>query len=973
MLFRFGDFEADSDLFELRGASGRITIEPRPLRLLLHLLVSAPTATSREELQQALWPDETVTSSSLTRAVWQLRRALAPHGEEVVATVRGRGYRIAVAVERTTSGDAPPALAARADEFVGRQDVLAAIDEAAGRMLAGEPQAILISGEPGIGKSRTIELACTSDRLAPAEVVWGRCLEGGGTAPLRPWLQVIDALIRARPIDEVLSHLGRDGAALGAVSDTIEALGVTPHRLESISEGAQQIRLLDAFLHFFSSVAADRPVVITIDDLHYSDRLSLELWKHLVHELRDCRVLLLGAYRHVAAPPNEALDDAVAATSVAPAGGPPIRLAGLTPDEVADLLERLGQPAPRAERAEAIQTRTGGNPLLVRGLAAYESATHAGGGVLPGSMVEIIEARLHGFAPETRAVLDAAAILGREFRTGVVARMAGLDIDRCLAALDEAYAAGLLTASPDGGDWRFVHMLAAEALEQALAPGQRNRLHLAAAQALDAASARTHDQAARVAHHYYRARVIADPADVLDASIHALEQAEQAFSYAEAARHCEAALEVAERIGGADEARRFDLLVRLVDLRRLLGARDERLAAGRRALERARQIGPEAIARVAIAMHDLRILAVEKEPETSAAIDEALEVTPIDASARRARLLARSAYLRSYDDRGAALARSEQAVEIARELDAGLLAEVLYIAHYLRAGPSGLEQRDAMAREIAALGARGAIDETAAIAFVETACDFLARGDAQRAAYCRGLAGAIAGRVHLPAIFWLLGAYDAGLLLLQGEEDRAERRAAEAFEIGQRADQPMAMITSAAQTMIASDQRGDPGRSADLVDLALGGSIADGGAREGELIYLASYGAYYSARAGRLERAAELFGLCLEANIEALPRDRSWLSCMTLLAHICAEVGDAEHAVMLDAILSDVELLHPIFPGPVLYTGSVPAARARLLEVRGEREAARAMYERAIAAESGIGATRAAERSRARLERLAER
>src|SRR5689334_1054961 len=171
MTLVFGEYELDDARFELRMGARRVEVQPKVLRLLLHLVANRARAVATEELLSVLWPNETVTAASVKRAVRGARRALGDSGDsqESIRTVRGLGYQFVLSAHHrddTRMGDAPSAsmVAPRAPSpdgaFVGREGVMSVLASSLRDALAGRGRAVLLVGEPGIGKTRTLhELA----------------------------------------------------------------------------------------------------------------------------------------------------------------------------------------------------------------------------------------------------------------------------------------------------------------------------------------------------------------------------------------------------------------------------------------------------------------------------------------------------------------------------------------------------------------------------------------------------------------------------------------------------------------------------------------------------------------------------------------------------------------------------------------------------------------------------------------------
>jgi tetratricopeptide (TPR) repeat protein len=561
--------------------------------------------------------------------------------------------------------------------------------------------------------------------------------------------------------------------------------------------------------------------------------------------------------------------------------------------------------------------------------------------------------------------VEAAAVVGREFDVDVVAETADLTRSDCLAALDDAFWGGLVSSVGDGLHWRFVHMVAGETIYDGLAPGHRAKLHVAVARTLQKRFADAPDRAAgTVAEHYRKGLAAAVPQEAFEALIAAAEAAERSFSFEEAAEHRETALEILGRVVPADPRVRFETLLSLTTTLGLLGARERRLDAGRRALEVARELGAREVARAAIAFYDVKQWGMADEPEVKAILEEALAGLPAEPSPERAHLTALRAHVNLYAGVDEARNEARRAVEMARPYGGAELREALYIQHHVMGGPDGFAVRERAARDLAALLDGGAASETAVIAFVDTATDQLARGDRESADYWHQMAVSASGTPPFPAMQWYLAVYDAGIAHLSGDYDEGDRLSLEALALGTRIEQPVAPVTRAAHMMIFSDARGDPGHAADLVELVLKQ------VEIGVVAFAASAGAQFCMRAGRAERAAEIVTSLSSDAFRGVPRDLGWIATMVQLAFATAALGRDEWASQIDVLLEPLDSFHGVVPGALLYRGSVAGARGRLLEVLGRREEAAAAYRRAIAGERALGALPWAEANEKRLAGL---
>ena len=254
--------------------------------------------------------------------------------------------------------------------LVGRVEELALLRQVVVPAFADGAGLAIVEGEPGVGKTRLLEeIAAEADRRH-ALIVWGRCLSGDGTPSMWPWVQTVSTILDALPADLqrhwLDSELGRlveprDGAPAGSV----------------LLDSGAQFRLFERVAAVVTEIAARRAVVLIIDDLHWADLASLQLFAHLAARLPGGAVLI-GALRDRAPAPGTELARMLAAASRVP-GHRRILLGPLDVDEVAELVRRESGREPDAGAARRIHARTAGNPYFVRELSRF----HARSGSCP--------------------------------------------------------------------------------------------------------------------------------------------------------------------------------------------------------------------------------------------------------------------------------------------------------------------------------------------------------------------------------------------------------------------------------------------------------------------------------------------------------------------------------------------------------------------------------------------------------------
>jgi len=340
-------------------------------------------------------------------------------------------------------------------------------------VVAGRGRAVLVEGEPGIGKSAMIRAACAAARDAGCQVFWGAGDELGQALPLLPLTYGLQ--VREVPGDP------RRAAVAGLLrGEVAPGKGVDP----SAAAAEQLLALID-------ELCATTPTVVVVDDLQWADDATVAVWARLARSVRQLPLLLVGGMR-----PVPRRDSLLALRAMVDATDR-IRLGRLSEPAVTDLVTTLAGGKP-AESLLRLADGAAGNPLyltelvdaLARGdcLAVNEAGiAELTGGRTPRSLSEAIADRL-GFLPRSvREVLRVAALLGVDFSVSDLATVSGKTMTELLPVLEEARAAGVLTES--GHNLAFRHPLIRSSLYEQMPAAVRAAWHLDAARALVGAAA----------------------------------------------------------------------------------------------------------------------------------------------------------------------------------------------------------------------------------------------------------------------------------------------------------------------------------------------------------------------------------------------------------------------------------------------------------------------------------------------------
>ncbi|QNN52053.1 BTAD domain-containing putative transcriptional regulator [Nocardioides mesophilus] len=422
--------------------------------------------------------------------------------------------------------------------MVGRSAELAVLAGLLDTADTGRPAFAAVTGDPGIGKTRlTSELAALA-RARGATVLVGSCSQDDGAPPLWPWRPVL--------------------AGLGA-----ELPRAAPGDRED--EGAQ-FRSWEAVVATIHEAAAQRPLLLVLDDLHWADRSSLRVLRLLVETVQEGRLAVVGTWRPHP-PPREALADV--AESLARRHALRLELTGLDAAGAAEVVTAVTHDRPSAVEAESLALRTDGNPFF---LVEYARLAAEGGDLAallaepdpPTAVHDVLVRRIERLEEPTRAVLRTASVVGREFDTGTVAAAGGLDEDDVLDLLEPARVAGLVRE--DGVDrWAFAHALVRDTVYAALPATRRARVHVRVAEALEGRGRETEQ-----ARHWLEAGP-GHAARAWPSAAAAAAATRRLHAHDESAELLVAALEAQQRDPAATDVDRWELLMQLIDARRWSG------------------------------------------------------------------------------------------------------------------------------------------------------------------------------------------------------------------------------------------------------------------------------------------------------------------------------------------------------------------------------------------------------------------
>ncbi|MFE1144468.1 ATP-binding protein [Streptomyces rochei] len=427
--------------------------------------------------------------------------------------------------------------------LVGREDELARLTGVLERARAGEARAVLIAGDAGVGKTRTLDEVAGRAAAAGTTVLTGHCVDLGDVG--LPYL----------PFTEILGVLAADerfAAVLAAHPVADRLLGAGPQDAEG-RDGAtrSRLRLFEDVAALLAELSDVAPLLLVLEDLHWADQSSRDLLRFLLSRgvlqrpaggARGHRVALFASYRaddlHRRHPLRPLLAELVRLPSVER-----LELRPLPDGDVARLVRSLRErPLPEAT-VHRIVERAEGNAFYAEELVAATDAPVHG---VPSGLADVLLIRFEQLSETAQQVLRTAAVAGRRVGHELLRDAVGLPEEELESALREALGRQLLV-SDDGDTYSFRHALAREAVYADLLPGERARLHGAFARLLGGPDRRS-DSAAERAHHHRESH---DLPQALAASLEAADHAQRIGAPAEELRHLEAALDLWSAVDAA--------------------------------------------------------------------------------------------------------------------------------------------------------------------------------------------------------------------------------------------------------------------------------------------------------------------------------------------------------------------------------------------------------------------------------------
>lgn len=960
MGYAFGDIELDTERYELRRGGRPVPIQRKVFDFVRYLIERRGRVVLKAELLDHVWQGDAVSDSALTWCVSQARRALGQRSgvKHPIETVHGRGYRFAADVERrgehavasaapgpldeppraagAGTAESPAIVSAKSAPapFVGRAEVVERLASVLDAAQHARGRAALLVGESGIGKTRCLAELASRARSRGMRVLATRCFAGGGAPAFWPIGEL------AREVARVLPSLTAEAEAVLALIDPDQ----TGEAGDQSEPGGRFFARIERATRLLLHAAATAPLLISVDDVQWSDEATLRALWFLSREIEEAPLALCVALRAPAAlsPGQQRSLEGFARQAER------CELSGLSAEAVMEYVTCTlpGAGAEEArEIAAALCARTAGNPLLlqesVRALARRDGgrALHALdwkelGAETPAR--DLLGARLRDLDDGALIAVQAASVLGTRFEPELLAALVERSPEDLLEQLEGAEAAHVV--EPAGaGAYRFAHDLLRELIYAELSGARRARLHKRAAELLEerGQSRVGHGELAR---HYREALALGTHAKVVAHARAAARAATVVGAHGDAVELLAWAVDAHERDPRAEPVLHAELLLALGTAQRSAGRRRDSRATLARTIELASQARlPHVLSRAALWLRPAASIATLEDPLAYGALQSARALIGQADAALQAEVLSQLACIPPNSlDMAESKRLSEQAVSLARS--AGhpkALVTALRARLYALSGPDDVSALLTTADELSSIdqGKPRVVDVEARAAQWSA---LLLAGDARgerRAFEALLQAGA---RLPVPEVQWQCDRIRAMRALHRGEYDIAERAFAALHERAERVGLRYGRLFYVPQRLFLLRERGQLSHLPPLPPDGRSGAVISEAARGAALLDGERARAHYE------ELAQGAFG--------GVTRNVAYLWELVELARVAVRLSDLPRAEQLAALLAPYPEHNAISHASFSH-GAVARFSGMLAATLGRRALAVELLERAIAAD----------------------
>ena len=795
--------------------------------------------------------------------------------------------------------------------FVGREQEMDTLREQLEATFAGHGRVAILTGEPGIGKTRTAMEFATYARLRGARVLIGRCHDEEGMPPYWLWVHLMRTYIAERSLATLRTELGSGAAAIAHVITEVRNRFPDLPTPPSQDPTHARFHFFDSFTQFVKTVAKNQPFVLILDDLQWADTPSLLLLQFLVREIADAPLLVVVTCRDIPRVSPSPLTETLAALTRAPSSQT-LLLQGLSKSEVARFIEITTATMPGEELTAAVYHGTEGHPFFLTEVIRL-LATEGNPSLLPnnGPMAfdlplpqgvrSAIEGRLTQVSEACRQLLTTAAVIGREFDFKVLEGLLPSSSPALLNLLDEAIAARLIASVASlAGRYGFSHALVRETLYESLSLGRCLHLHQQIGEVLEQRySDVVEEHLAELAHHFLiAAQCGGNVTKAVGYARRAGDHALKLLAYEEASTQYERALQ-ALALQPPQEQIRGELLLALGEAQRRAGniptAQEHFLAAAATARQqraRDKQRAAVLLARAALGYGATLFLPTNRDPVLRGLCEEALDLLGDAEPILRARITAQFAIWWYPGDPERARALSEQTVQLALQInDPRTLAVAFWVRRYVIAFPENLEERLTLSTAMVTLGQQRGYREVEALGHQWRTADVLEQGDRSEVDHEIAAHAQFTEELQQPQLRWHNLVFQAMNALRQGQLIEGERLVHEALNSGLRVQSQSPFIFFNAQLY---QLRTFQGRFQDLEE-----TVKHLIQQYPHFIIWQCALAYLYCELNRREEASRIFAPLAADDFASLPRDLNWSISVALLSETCCFLGNTRAAGLL--------------------------------------------------------------------------
>jgi DNA-binding winged helix-turn-helix (wHTH) protein/tetratricopeptide (TPR) repeat protein len=512
-VYEFGPFRLDPEERMLMGKGQTVALTPKGFDLLHALVRNAGHVVTKEELLRGIWPDTFVEENNLTVNISALRKVLGEGASDqrYIQTVPRRGYRFAANVRQSVASGPPVQRGSATAEddtelLVGREPELRKLEGFLRESIDGAGSMIFVTGEPGIGKTALSRafLRLALSAFPTVRLCRGRCVEQYGVC--EPYLPVLDSIseLLSGPDGEFVADVLRSRAPtwclqFPAVFGSSEAL----ERLYRETVGATKERMLREMVDALSALTSAGPVILHLEDLHWADPSTVDLFRRLSHDTRKWRLLVTGTFRREDVERGNHPFKNFLLEVQAHSECHEMALGMLSQQHLATYLDtRFAPNRFDPQLAAVIHGKTEGQPLFATSLVQFlvergDIARVGDHWVLtrflselsldaPVNVGKMISKKIEALEGEDRRALEYASIQGAEFISAVLAGQLDVDflaLEERLDRLDKVHHLIQTIGEdelPDGTvatRYRFRHVLYQNSLYSDLVTGRRILLH----------------------------------------------------------------------------------------------------------------------------------------------------------------------------------------------------------------------------------------------------------------------------------------------------------------------------------------------------------------------------------------------------------------------------------------------------------------------------------------------------------------